>query len=66
MRNTSATDRMLVRSRDAAKTLDISERSLFSLEKSGAIKALRIGRAVRYAQAELERFASEGSRNDVR
>ncbi len=49
-------DKLLVSSREAAKLLSISERSLWTLTKTGQIACVRIGTAKRYAIAELERF----------
>lgn len=45
---------------EAAELLSISERSLWSLQNEGKIRAIKIGRSVRYPLSELERFlASE-------
>jgi excisionase family DNA binding protein len=44
---------MLLTVRQAAKVLTLSERTLFTLTKSGAIPAVRFGRAVRYDPADL-------------
>lgn len=41
---------------DAAKYLAICERKLFELSKTQRIPAVRIGRAVRYDIADLDRF----------
>ncbi len=43
----------------AAKALDISERTLWSLSKAGKIRSFRIGTARRYHVAELERYIAE-------
>ena len=46
---------LLVNCRDAARILAISERTLYTLTKTGAIQPVRIGRrSVRYARADLE------------
>jgi excisionase family DNA binding protein len=47
---------MLLTARQAARALSISERTLWSLTKSGQIPAVRIGRAVRYDPADLRRW----------
>lgn len=44
----------LITARQAAKILCISEKTLYTLTKRGDVKAVRIGRSVRYAQGELE------------
>jgi len=46
----------LLKPRDAAKVLAISERTLFTLTKNGELPAVRIGKTVRYAHAELAAF----------
>ena len=46
----------LLRPRDAAKLLAISERHLWGMSKTGLIPIVRLGRATRYAQADLEAF----------
>lgn len=48
---------MLLTVRQAAQVLSISERTLFSLTKSGEIPAVRFGeRNVRYDPADLRRW----------
>ena len=44
---------LLIKPRDAARLLAISERKLWQLTNSRAIASVRIGRAVRYSYAEL-------------
>lgn len=56
--------KLLVTSREAARLLSICERSLWSLSQSGALKAVRIGRSVRYAVADIEDYI-ERSRQSV-
>ena len=46
----------LLRPRDAAKLLAISERHLWGLTKDGQIPVVRLGRAIRYAPHDLEAF----------
>jgi excisionase family DNA binding protein len=41
---------------DAARVIGVSERTLFTLTKSGQIPAVRIGRAVRYDPTDIQRF----------
>lgn len=55
--NTRSTDqRLLLTCREAAETLAISQRTLFTLTKTGQLAAVRIGRGVRYAMSDLEKF----------
>jgi excisionase family DNA binding protein len=49
-------DNLLVRPRDAARMLAISERKLWELTNRNLIRAVRIGRAVRYDVRDLEAF----------
>lgn len=48
---------ILVTARQAAKSLSISERTLWTLTQNGQIRRLKIGASVRYSVAELQRFA---------
>ncbi len=50
---------LLVDGRDAAKLLAISERTLFSLTKSGAIPAVYVGRCKRYDPNDLRRWIEQ-------
>jgi len=47
---------LLLTEKAAASALSLAPRSLWSLEASGQIKAIRIGKSKRYAWSELERF----------
>ena len=51
----------LVTPREAAKVLQISEKTLYTLTKRGDISATRIGKSVRYSQAELARFVASAT-----
>jgi excisionase family DNA binding protein len=53
---TSFDDRLLVCSRDAARLLSISERTLWSLVNDGEIACIRIGTCKRYSLKDLEAF----------
>ena len=46
----------LVKPNEAAETLAISPRTLWSLTDSGSIRCVRIGRSVRYDPADLCRW----------
>jgi excisionase family DNA binding protein len=47
---------LLVDSREAARLLGVSERTLWTLKDSGQVRAINIGRSVRYPVSELERY----------
>lgn len=47
---------LLVNSRTAARSLGISERTLWGLAADGLLPQVRIGRAVRYAVADLQAY----------
>jgi excisionase family DNA binding protein len=48
--------RLLLTPREAAAALAISERTLWTLTDTGAVPCVRVGRAVRYAPADLENY----------
>lgn len=48
--------RLLLRPREAAEALSISERSLWALTNAGEIPAVRINRSVRYDPLDLQRW----------
>ncbi len=50
---------ILVSCKVAAELLAISPRTLWTLTASGDIESVRIGRAVRYRLATLERYAEQ-------
>jgi excisionase family DNA binding protein len=54
--NASSLPHQLLKPRDAAKLLAISERTLFTLTKKGELASVRMGKTVRYAQGELAAF----------
>jgi excisionase family DNA binding protein len=49
-------DRLLYTAREAAQTLAVSERTLWSLTQSGEIRYVRIGRSVRYDAEDIQAF----------
>lgn len=51
-----ATAECLLRPREAAEWLKISDRTLWSLTQRGELPAVRIGRSVRYDLADLMAF----------
>lgn len=46
----------LLTTEQAAKILTISPRHLWDLTKRGALPAIKIGRSVRYARADIDAF----------
>ncbi len=54
-------DRIAVDSREAARLLGISERSLYTLTKAGRIPCFRLGRSVRYYVATLRTLTDTGN-----
>ncbi len=52
----TTTGNQLLRPREAADWLKVSERTLWSLTQRGRLTAVRIGRSVRYDLADLVAF----------
>lgn len=52
----SESPKLLLTAREAAASLSISERSLWSLTNQGILRCVRIGRSVRYAVDDLREF----------
>lgn len=52
----TSNDNRLLRPREAAEWLKISERTLWTLNQRGELPAVRIGRNVRYDLADLIEF----------
>lgn len=55
-------DTLALRPRDAARSLGVSERTLWSLTKQGKVPFVRFGKAVRYPRHLLLRWLEEQSR----
>jgi excisionase family DNA binding protein len=55
---------LLLTVREAAQLLAISERTLWTLTHTGRLRAVRVGRAVRYARTDLEEFVRLGGYTD--
>jgi len=49
-------DPLLLSPRQASRALAISERTLFTLTKSGAVPHIRIGKLVRYSVDSLKKY----------
>jgi len=61
MNDTQTLSPLLLTSRQTAKVLNISERSLATYTKSGDIPVIRIGSSVRYSPDELRTWIREHS-----
>ena len=60
------TEKGLLKTREAAKWLAVSDRTLFSLKATGEIPHVRIGRSVRYAVDDLQKWISKKTEGSVR
>lgn len=49
---------VLITEREAARLLGCCERSVWQLRKDGKIRCVKIGKAVRYARTEIDRFVA--------
>jgi excisionase family DNA binding protein len=58
-------ERFLLRAKEAAKRLAISERHLFKLTNEGAIPCVRIGRLVHYSTETIQRWIQESESTDA-
>ena len=56
---TTKSAQLLLTRAEVAKLLSLSERTLYALEKSGVLPAVRIGRSVRYRRKIVENFAGD-------
>ena len=52
---------LLINSRAAARSLSISERTLFTLAERGEFRKIYVGRAVRYSVDELKSWIAKKS-----
>ena len=50
---------LLLRPRDAARMLALSERTLWSLTQAGLLPCVRVGKAVRYDPADLAEWVQK-------
>jgi excisionase family DNA binding protein len=58
-------DGLLLRSREAAKRMSISERTLFKLTRSGSLPCVRIGQCVRYSVETIQKWIRETESNNL-
>ena len=56
---------MLLTTRQTARMLAISERSLYSLTKAGDLPAVRIGRSVRYDPADIRAWIESAKKSET-
>ena len=56
---------ILLNSREAARLLCISERTLWTMMKSGSLPHVRIGRSVRYDRGDLKIWIDKQKQNIV-
>ena len=62
MRTESTVEPMLLTTRQAARTLSVSERTLYSLREAGEIRAVRVSkRGVRYSIDDLREYVRRAS-----
>ena len=52
-------DKLLLSSKEAAKLLSISERTLWTITNAGQIACVRILGAKRYARTDIEKFINQ-------
>ncbi|MBN1359728.1 MAG: helix-turn-helix domain-containing protein [Sedimentisphaerales bacterium] len=52
---------LLLSPRDAARALSVCGKTLYNLREAGEIRAVRIGRAVRYSVEELQAWIERAS-----
>ena len=59
------TPKLLLTTRQAAEALQVCEKTVFNLTRSGQLRAVKIGSAVRYAVADIEAFiqSAKGGQN---
>lgn len=56
---------LLLTARDAAQTLAISQRTLWTLTNRGEIPCMRLGRSVRYDRKDLVRWIAAHKEGDA-
>lgn len=56
LQKNDSSEQPLLRLRDAARMLAISERTLWGLTNEGKVASVQIGRSVRYDPADLRKF----------
>jgi len=56
-------EQLLLTPQEAARSLNVCERTLYSLTKAGELPAVRIGRAVRYDIADLRAWIERAKKS---
>lgn len=59
MRNTMIGEPMLLRPKDAARRLALSERTLWAMTRAGLLPCVRVGKSVRYCPADLAEWVQK-------
>jgi excisionase family DNA binding protein len=59
-------DPLLLSPRQASRVLSISERTLFTLTKSGVVPHIRIGKLVRYSVDALKKYIEQAGEKNVK
>jgi len=59
--NQTTIEPLLISSRQAARSLSISERTLFALAERGELHKIHVGRAVRYSMDDLKSWIAKKS-----
>ena len=58
-------ERLAYTDAEVAALLRVSRRTVYRLRKSGALRAIHIGRSVRISRSALADFIGDGARRDV-
>lgn len=56
---------ILITEKEVARLLGCCERSVWQMRKDGKIRCVKIGTAVRYARAEIDRFVASQMNQSV-
>jgi excisionase family DNA binding protein len=57
-------EKMLLTPRETAKALSICEKTLYALTKSGELRAIKIGRSVRYSVDDINNWIRKSLENN--
>lgn len=61
LQNTTGPEPLLVNARDAGKMLGVCERTIYNLVERGELSIVHIGRATRFAVADLRAWVQKAS-----
>lgn len=59
MKTSSNEPPVLITEKETARLLGCCERSVWQLRKDGKLRCVKIGKAVRYARSEIDRFVQD-------